>query len=228
MVEIPEYPRIRHITTSSNATRDDLILTDDEVRELVGQDIVVQEKLDGANVGITIAKGQLVMRNRNHYISEHTKTIGSFQFNGLWNWVYDRYDQVCQLCQDGKYAFFGEWLFCRHTIAYRRLPGYLVAFDVYDYSVDRFLSPDKSAEILKKHGIPTAPILMAQVFESVDDILSLVRESTFGDEQMEGVIIRTFNKQYLKQIFKYVRKGFIPGQHWTSYARDVNGVANES
>ena len=47
----PPYPRIPHLI-GGRGSRDDLVLTDREVDSLLHDQVVVEEKLDGANVTV--------------------------------------------------------------------------------------------------------------------------------------------------------------------------------
>ena len=50
-------------------TRDDKVLSHAEVASLLSGEVVVEEKLDGANVGLSLdANGNLVVQNRGQYL----------------------------------------------------------------------------------------------------------------------------------------------------------------
>jgi hypothetical protein len=83
---IAKFPRTHHLfdTGGSAVSSDDLVLaTGDELGTWFGPDareLVVQEKIDGANLGISLtADYQVLCQNRSHYVnsSSHSQ-VGSF------------------------------------------------------------------------------------------------------------------------------------------------------
>ena len=43
---------------------------------------------------------------------------------------------------EDRFILFGEWLYARHSIHYRRLPHYFFEFDIYDKQQEAFLDLD--------------------------------------------------------------------------------------
>ena len=70
-----KFPRTRHLvnTGGSSVTRDDLVMDAGELSHFVGPTgkvLTIEEKLDGANLGISLDKDYQVMcQNRSHYVS---------------------------------------------------------------------------------------------------------------------------------------------------------------
>ena len=74
-----KFPRTHHLADAggSGGTRDDLLMTDaDAVKFLGGGKVTViaEEKLDGANLGISIDKesGAIMTQNRGHFVNSET------------------------------------------------------------------------------------------------------------------------------------------------------------
>jgi len=68
---LPQYPRTRHLPYNPNAKRDDLVVTDNEADVIFTSDRgSVEEKVDGANCGMTIVEGHPLIRNHNHVLKK--------------------------------------------------------------------------------------------------------------------------------------------------------------
>jgi len=64
---LPQYPRTIHLPWKPNAQRSDLVAKEKDCAFLfTNPNIYVEEKVDGANVGMAWVDGQPVVRNRNH------------------------------------------------------------------------------------------------------------------------------------------------------------------
>ncbi|HMU87893.1 MAG TPA: RNA ligase family protein, partial [Agitococcus sp.] len=72
MSDFFRFPHTPHLAWLAVGTpRDDKVLSSQEVAALLAGDVVVEEKLDGANLGISLdTKGQLRSQNRGQYLSE--------------------------------------------------------------------------------------------------------------------------------------------------------------
>ena len=68
-VPMLKYPRTRHLEGSRLQTGDE-DLKAARFREIRGRHLVVEEKLDGANAGISVGEdGELLLQSRGHYLS---------------------------------------------------------------------------------------------------------------------------------------------------------------
>jgi atypical dual specificity phosphatase len=71
-----KYPRTRHCyDTGNSVSRDDLLLTATEFETtfLQGRHVTVEEKVDGANLGLSIDpdNGAIRAQNRSHYVNRY-------------------------------------------------------------------------------------------------------------------------------------------------------------
>ena len=64
------FPHTPHLAWLGNGTpRDDKVLSPFEANALLAGDVVVEEKVDGANLGFSLgAPGQLRAQNRGHFL----------------------------------------------------------------------------------------------------------------------------------------------------------------
>ena len=93
-----------------------------------GRSVVVEEKVDGANLGISInAQWRLRVQNRSTRSSTHK------QFSTLDAWLEAHSSALFQVMEPERHVLFREWLYAKHSIHYTRLPDYFLAFDLYDW-----------------------------------------------------------------------------------------------
>ncbi|MGH9763171.1 MAG: RNA ligase family protein, partial [Blastocatellia bacterium] len=135
-MDLLKYPRTQHIEGSRLQPGDeDLDSVSFEV--LKSKPIVVEEKLDGANSGISFGTdGRLYLQSRGHFLDggpreKHFalfKTWANTHKRALWEALGSRY------------VMYGEWLYAKHTVFYDRLPHYFMEFDLLDIQKREFLS----------------------------------------------------------------------------------------
>src|SRR5690606_22108083 len=134
----------------SGKPRGDKVLANDEVEALLAGEVVVEEKVDGANIGFSISQdGEVRVQNRGQYLD---RAHAHAQFQPLWSWLPSRKAALA----DALYPdliLFGEWCFAVHSVAYDRLPDWFLGFDVYDWSVNGFWDTRRRDELLTAVGL---------------------------------------------------------------------------
>ncbi|MCO5613655.1 hypothetical protein L7F22_067933 [Adiantum nelumboides] len=223
--DIYKFPRTRHLLNFGSATRDDLILTESDVTAFLdtsdGSVITVEEKVDGANLGISIDSETLKFKvqNRSHYVNNKSHE----QFKKIDKWLQDHSEQLFYVLDgydSSKYfILYGEWLYAKHSIYYDNLPDTFLAFDLYDTQADKFYSRQKLETLLKEgagqlHQVPqmSTPAQITKVW-----LASAIQQpSQFYGGHVEGVYLRKEKDDYLIDRAKIVRSDFISGdEHWT-------------
>src|SRR5574343_518701 len=131
------FPHTPHIAWLASGTpRDDKVLTPSEAEALLQHAVVVEEKLDGANMGISFSsEAVLHVQNRGQYLN---KPYGG-QFSRLYEWLAIREGDLFDALGD-RLILFGEWCAAQHSLDYETLPDWFLAFDVYDRDEQRFWS----------------------------------------------------------------------------------------
>ncbi len=134
-MDIYKYPRTRHIEGSRLQVGD---MPDDKpIKDLAGQKLVVEEKLDGANSAVSFdADGGLLLQSRGHYL------IGGGRerhFALLKTWA-ATHAHLLHAVLGRRFVMYGEWMYAKHTIFYDLLPHYFMEFDVLDRDTGCFLS----------------------------------------------------------------------------------------
>jgi len=217
-----KFPKTPHLTVLEEVSiRDDKVMTEQERDEFLTNYISVEEKVDGANLGISFSdEGELMLQNRGSYL--HKPYIG--QWKPLQNWLDTHQERLFDILTN-KYILFGEWCYAKHSIYYDRLPDWFLAFDLYDVKKSRFLCRNKRNDLLDKTGIAIIREIAQGCF-SFDKVRQLITKSTYNDELVEGLYLRADEGDWLKARAKLVRPQFMQqiGDHWSKKRIVVNKI----
>lgn len=216
----PPYPRIAHLV-AGRGTRDDLELSDARVAALLGRPVVVEEKLDGANVVIWADGGRINCALRSGVGGQDR----AGQLGPLRAWLGARIPALQSLLSDGR-ALYAEWLLLTHTVAYDALPSHLVGLDVFDGAGEP-LPVDQRNALLDRAGLAHPPELFRGRLGGMTQLEGLLGLSRVGAQPMEGLIVRPLDGRE-PRLAKLVRPGFVPlpDAQWAA-GRPRNGVAPE-
>jgi len=217
-----KFPSTPHLAVLHDVdVRGDKVMTESERERFLEQEVTVEEKVDGANLGISFAAdGAIRAQNRGNFLS----LPYSGQWRELTHWLDIHYDDLFELLSD-QYVLFGEWCYAQHSVYYNRLPDWFLAFDLYDRSAARFLSAAGRDRLLSQVKIATAPYIAHGHF-TYAEIVRLLSASALGDQPAEGVYLRADNGDWLQQRAKLVRPAFIQaiGEHWSRTALKPNRI----
>ena len=210
---IHKFPRTQHIFNIGGATADDRILSDDDYHDFMNNDdVFIAEKVDGAQLGISLDEDYNIMiQNRSHYVNSKSHS----QFEKLDKWIYHHKESLYQIL-DQDTILFGEWLYAKHSISYTELPDYFLAFDLYNKKKKLFYNRDKLVEALKDTNIHYVPEMYRGKIENKQYLLTLTQyRSEYTSGKVEGLYLKIFENDYVKARCKLVRNDFICGnQHW--------------
>lgn len=123
MTDFFRFPHTPHLAwLGEGSPRDDKVLSPNEVTALLAGDVVVEEKLDGANVGLSLAPdGGLRAQNRGQYLAEPH----AGQFSRLPAWLAQHGDAL-RSALTPNLILFGEWCAARHSLDYAALPDWFL------------------------------------------------------------------------------------------------------
>lgn len=213
------FPHTPHLAwLGEGSPRDDKVLSPSEVTTLLAGDVVVEEKLDGANVGLSLApNGELRAQNRGQYLVEPH----AGQFARLPEWLLLHGDKLRAALAEHSQAelmLFGEWCAARHSLDYDHLPDWFMLFDVYERTQGRFWSVPRRNALAATLGLATVPRLLEGRFTlpQLKDALS-GKHSQFRQGSLEGVVIRRESAEWCEARAKLVRQDFTQaiGEHWS-------------
>jgi len=209
-----KYPRTPHFHFSPGIGDDDLVLHSFE--HLIGQEIVITEKLDGGNC--CLKDGHVFARSH------------SAPTDNLWfSYTKSMYRSVVQyLVPNPAFALFGENMEAVHSINYTpagdyALPSSFFLFGVLNRETNDFLSWDEVVEVAQMTELPTVPLLFRGTLNHCDQLQQLIEDgmkspSAIGptDPQgapREGFVVRTVDRfsadQFDRHVAKFVRQGHV-------------------
>ncbi len=145
MITIKKYPRTQHIE-GSRLQKGDEDLKSVPFEAIKGKFLVIEEKMDGANAGISFSEtGELLLQSRGHYL---TGGYRERHFDLLKTWANTYAPQMYEIIGD-RYIIYGEWMYAKHTVFYTDLEHYFLEFDIYDKEQEVFLSTARRRELLE-------------------------------------------------------------------------------
>jgi hypothetical protein len=252
---VHKYPRTRHLAGSRLQPGDE-DLSQVPFAEIRGRHLVVEEKLDGANAGISFtAEGELRLQSRGHYLTGGPRER---HFGPMKSWATALAPRLWPVLTD-RYVLYGEWLYAKHTVFYNALPHYFCEFDVLDLHSGQFLSTPRRGQLLAALPIVSVPVLQVGTFGSLAELTGLVRASTCrtpqwrqslalaaaqagvdpavaaretddGDD-MEGLYLKVEEDDRVVDRLKWIRSGFLQamlgsGSHWLERPIIANRLAD--
>jgi ATP-dependent RNA circularization protein (DNA/RNA ligase family) len=208
-----KFPSTPHLVLlGAVEVRGDKVMSESERNDFLRHELVVEEKVDGANLGISFdTEGNIRAQNRGAYL--HLPSTG--QWKKLAGWLAPRTDALFEQLTD-RYILFGEWCYAQHSVLYDRLPDWFLGFDVYDKSTGRFFSCVRRDEIFRTIGISQVPRVDHGRF-TLAELSELLSQSQLSDKPAEGLYLRLDQGEWLLQRAKLVRPAFIQSveQHWS-------------
>ncbi len=233
MKPMHKYPRTRHLVGSRLQPGDE-DLDAIPMAELEGRTVVIEEKMDGANSGLSFdADATLLLQSRGHYLTGGPREK---QFNLLKQWAATITDRLFDAIGP-RYVVYGEWLYAKHSVFYDALPHYFLEFDVLDTATGEFLDTPRRAKLLA--NVPTVPVkvLYSGKFPGEEALQDLIGASHFITPEaptklredvarlgwdveravrqtdlsgtMEGLYIKVEEDGVVKERYKFVRAEFL-------------------
>ena len=212
-----KFPRTPHLFVLPGINiRDDKVLPVEESESFYSNPIVIEEKVDGANLGISLGSSEEIkVQNRGNYIQPGADR----QFDTLLEWIYSRHDLIKNHVE-GNYILFGEWCYYKHSIYYKALPDWFIGIDIFNIPANRFLNISNRNYLFSKLEIIPVPLIKRGIFNQKEIIEILEDErSRLGNEKLEGLYFRIEDENWLIKRAKVVRRNFI--QNITSHWRDA-------
>lgn len=175
-------------------------LGNSEVEGLLSGDVVVTEKLDGANASVALMDGRFVIASRNRVISVAGEPPTGF--DGLVEYVLAHDGIRALLAARPNWILRGEFLL-KHSLSYDvEAYRHIYVFDVQDR--DRpfttadgmdyaYLHPDEYLPSLQEHGIRVVPEVARLTNPSVDELIPLSQGASALGPEREGVVVKRYD-----------------------------------
>lgn len=171
---IIKYPRTPHLESSRLQDGDEGY---DQVpyEILKGSYIVVEEKFDGGNSGISFTDGgDLLLQSRGHFLAGGARER---QFNLFKKWAVAHERTFLDLLED-RYIMYGEWMHKKHSMFYDSLPHFFLEFDIWDKFENKFLSTAIRKKLLANSPVLSVPVLYEGLAPStIKDLKGLLTNS---------------------------------------------------
>lgn len=149
-------------------------------------DIVIQEKIDGANCAIRYdaETNTVVAQSRKNILNTSNNLRGFYE----WTQMLD-VERVKEVLGEN-IILFGEWL-VPHSVVYpkeRYNKAYF--YDAYDTNKGEYLPQSKVQEFVLALGVNYVPVMYAGKFKSIEHCMSYVGQTDFGGEYGEGIVVK--------------------------------------
>lgn len=227
MSEFFRFPHTPHLAwLAPGSPRDDKVLSPPEVNELLAGELVVEEKVDGANLGFSVSEdGELRAQNRGTYLTEE---FCHEQFRSLWRWLAPHQHALIDALWPDR-MLFGEWCVATHSVNYDLLPDWFVGFDVYDRAAQQFWSTTRRNKLLQSLGLAPVPHLARGHF-SLEELKGMLGTSRVSSHAMEGLVVRREDAEWTYERAKLVRPTFTQNieAHWSRGPIRRNALARPS
>lgn len=179
---IIKYPRTPHIEGSRLQSGDE-DLSQIPFSAIKGKWAVVEEKVDGANVGISFSDGEMHLQSRGHFLRGGAKERDYELFKV---WANSKRDELYSILGE-QYIMYGEWLYRKHRVYYNALSHFFLEFDIFDRETGEYLDTGSRKALLFGSCIKSVPVLFEGILPSKEALLSHVGRSKFieGDHVSE-------------------------------------------
>lgn len=243
MATLFKYPRTPHLAGSRLGPGDD-DLEQFPLSVVAGRQVVIEEKLDGANCALSYdSHGALQLQSRGHFLSGGPRER---QFELFKAWAH-RFNSEFWSVLGSRYVLYGEWTYAKHTVFYDSLPHFFHEFDVLDTYRSHFLDTERRKELLAPLPLVSVPVLHRGDGECLVQPRNWVRRSRYKSQESaqrlrvhaqdqgldpdrieketdpsplaEGLYIKVEEGGVVSERFKWVRHDFHQvvadsGSHW--------------
>ena len=162
----------------------------------VGEDIVIQEKIDGSNASIRYDEESGTLKA----FSRRLELSADNTLNGFWDYVQTLNLDTFKEILGSRYIVFGEWMGAKHAIKYpENVYGKFWMFDVWDTQTEQYLPYEETRSFYDKliacgnedNKFNFVPVFYIGKFESWEKTSELVGRTEVGAEPAgEGIILK--------------------------------------
>jgi len=220
-----KYEKTYRLALPEFIVKGKLLLDHNQVKDLFAGMVTIEEKMDGANIGIIRHKTGFHLQKRGSLVS--TSEHAQFQFFHNWANV-QNYDKLMALPK--KYIVYGELMYALHTIYYDQLPDFVLVFDVWNG--ERYLNRFERDKFCDKYSFHQVPLLFTDFYNPVDVQHLVPKKSAYGSTA-EGIVIKRYKKNgnycKAKLVWPRFQKEMEESDHWMhkQLRRNKLGVTND-
>ncbi len=216
MTHFFRFPHTPHLAWLGQDTpRDDKVLSGAEAEDFLVHALVLEEKVDGANLGFSVGSdGEVRAQNRGQFLARPF----TGQFARLNQWLVIHEEALFDALGESL-MLFGEWVAAVHSLDYPNLPDYFLVFDVYDKQQQRFWSSTRRNALAARLGLRQIhQVGQGHCRLEVLKHMLLETPSTYRAGTCEGLYLRQEDDNWLIARAKLVHPDFVQsmGDHWRS------------
>ena len=161
----------------------------------VGENIVIQEKIDGSNASIRYDEESGTLKAFSRRLELNSENT----LNGFWDYVQSLNTIAFKEVLGSRYIVFGEWMGAKHAIKYPEdVYGKFWMFDVWDTQTEQYLPYEEARAFYgrliacgnKEKKFNFVPVFYIGKFESWEKTMELVGKTEVGAEVGEGIVIK--------------------------------------
>lgn len=162
----------------------------------VGENIVIQEKIDGSNASIRYDEESGTLKAFSRRLELNSENT----LNGFWDYVQSLNTIAFKEVLGSRYIVFGEWMGAKHAIKYPEdVYGKFWMFDVWDTQTEQYLPYEETRAFYgrliacgnKEKKFNFVPVFYIGKFESWKKAMELVGKTEVGAEPSgEGIVIK--------------------------------------
>lgn len=163
-----------------------------------GDQIIIQEKVDGANASFAVVDGELKCWSRNRELNM------SNTLEGFYVWAKQNIE-VDKLLEG--VVYFGEWT-AQHKVVYEGYAKQFFLYDIYNLHLEEYVSFSMVRDEAKRLGLNLIPVFFEGEFESFEQLMSYVGRTELngklGQEVSgEGIVVKNvdYRDSFGKQMF---------------------------
>lgn len=194
--ELAKYPRTPHLQGSRYQDGDKGKPT--PYSNLEGRFVVVEEKLDAANAGVSFDAGaDLLLQSKGHYLAVDRMGSRERDFNLFKRWAKAQERRLLEVLED-RYVMYGEFMHAKHSVFYDALPHLFCEFDIWDRSAQAFLDTAGRMALLDPVPVVSVPVLYAGVApKRFEDLMAMVGPSLARTERWKQSFEEEVSRQGL-------------------------------
>ncbi len=181
-IKFPKTPRLMHVMA-------------EDLEHWRRYAAIVEEKVDGANVGIWFdGGGSLKLQSRGHVLQGGASERQFAPFHG---WAAERHDAL-EGALSIRYVLYGEWCFAKNKSYYDALPDWFIGYDVLDRESDTFLATPARDAILAACRVAIAPRLWSGTFGKAPAFGSFLGPSRLKTAHWREALLREATRAGVK------------------------------
>jgi ATP-dependent RNA circularization protein (DNA/RNA ligase family) len=173
-------------------------------------ELIIEEKIDGANFRFTTSNGKLIFGSRSQQLSSDDGDLNNTpkNFNRTIEYIKERVKAI----PAHNYIYYGESCH-KHSLNYdwEKIPPFL-GFDIFDLETNKFISYDEKIKLFNLLNLPVVPLIKRGIYgkDILEKDLSEIPNSIYVNNYAEGIVIKNYDKQifakYVSDKFKEINK----------------------